>query len=124
MTFLRSTRRAIVVTILVAASALISQWRPEPSTPHIVMTAANVIPPMFTKTLAVAPPTAVGGCTGTPVSPTGQLSITLKSIQLIDTNDAVSPSLGSGTLDFAASSGATVGNFVSEATMASGMYKA
>lgn len=119
---MRALRRFVALIALVAASAAISQWRPTPTTPSIALAVSKMVPPIFVGLLA-APPTQIPGCTGTPVSPTGKLAITMKNFILItSTNTEVSLFSGSATLDFAQNSGATVGDFVSSAVVPNGTY--
>lgn len=123
MKWLRTARWLVVVVALVAASSAASRHEAGAGQSVISFEPSRMIPPIFTRLSAVGAPTKVNGCTGTPVSPTGKLAITMKSLSLVDSsNSEVSLLSGSVALDFAANSGATVGNFVSGATVPDGTY--
>jgi hypothetical protein len=123
-----TVRRAFILALVVSASAAVSQWKPTPRTSTLVLNAAKLIPPIFTSSVAAGPTKVIGDdgkvCTGTPISPNGKLAITLKSMQLVnDKNESKpNPGWGPGTLDFAANSGATVGNFVAGNPIDAGTY--
>lgn len=126
-----ATRWLVAAAALVAASALATLWHPGPHPPTVTLTAINLIPPIFTSSLAQGPTTVTGDdgktCTGTPVSPNGKLAITLKKLQLVNDKGESIPKLpdspwGPGTLDFAQNSGATVGNFVALQLVPPGTY--
>jgi hypothetical protein len=117
MKWIGAARWWVVIVALVAASSTATRHQHASDPSAIEVNTARLIPPIFTTLTAAPPPgvpTQVGGCTGTPVSPTGKLAITMKSFSLVKSGGGeVSLFNGSATLDFAQNSGATVGNFIS-----------
>ena len=83
----RNVRQAVVVALLLAASAAASVWRSTPNLPPATRLTANLIPALFTSATAISST----GCTGTPApndsnlgGASGVLAIQMKHLKLVD----------------------------------------
>lgn len=130
-----TARRAIVVGMLVLASAMASTWRTTPGAPEPLV--IKLVPPIQT---TVSAQFVTTGCTGTANgtfgtnSEAGMLGITMNDLRLIDFGADKTAGGGDDTdvdllpaaaeLNFAGSSGANVGSYISNATVPNGEYEA
>lgn len=129
-------RRAVVIAVLIGASAAASSWRGVPDLPPAERLVLNLVPPIHTE---VAAQFATTGCTGSAngtfgtTSQAGLLGIKMNDLALVDFGpdktagggDDVEVDLLSAPaeLNFAAASGANVGSYISTA-VANGEYEA